>query len=124
MQPRLLLRGLWMALIDEADSILIDEARTPLVLSQSRVNPQQQQYVRQALEIAGRLQAGTDFRIDLAAMAAELTDAGRAVLAAQAAALGGLWQDRRHREEIVTFALAARHCSGATATISCATTRS
>ena len=108
-EPRLLLRGLWVALIDEADSILIDEARTPLVLSQSRVNPQQQQYVRQALEIAGRLRAGTDFRIDLAAMAAELTDAGRAALAAQAAALGGLWQDRRHRDEIVTFALAARH---------------
>ena len=27
-EPRLLLRGLWVALIDEADSILIDEART------------------------------------------------------------------------------------------------
>jgi preprotein translocase subunit SecA len=108
-EPRLLLRGLWVALIDEADSILIDEARTPLVLSQSRVNPQQQQYVRQALEIAGRLRAGTDFRIDLATMAAELTDTGRDALAAQAAALGGLWQDRRHRDEIVTFALAARH---------------
>ena len=42
-------------------------------------------------------------------MAAELTDAGRAALAAQAPALGGLWQDRRHRDEIVTFALAARN---------------
>ncbi len=108
-QAGLLLRGLWSALIDEADSILIDEARTPLVLSQSRVNPQQQQYVRQALEIAGRLRSGDHFRVDLAAMGVDLTDAGRAMLAAQAAALGGLWQDRRHRDEIVTLALAARH---------------
>jgi preprotein translocase subunit SecA len=108
-QAPLLLRGLWAALIDEADSILIDEARTPLVLSQSQVNPQQQQYVRQALEIAGRLRAGDHFRVDLTTMAAELTAAGRDALAAQAAALGGLWQDRRHRDAIVTLALAARH---------------
>ncbi|HYL19237.1 MAG TPA: hypothetical protein VEV20_11170 [Burkholderiales bacterium] len=108
-QPRLLLRGLWVALIDEADSILIDEARTPLVLSQSRVNPQQQRYVREALAIADRLRLGIDFRIDPSASAAELTDAGRAVLATQASALGGLWQDRRHRDEIVTLALAAHH---------------
>jgi preprotein translocase subunit SecA len=108
-QPRLLLRGLWVALIDEADSILIDEARTPLVLSQSRVNPQQQRYVRDAFAIADRLRLGIDFRIDASAGAAELTEAGRAALAAQAGALGGLWQDRRHRDEIVTLALAARH---------------
>ena len=50
---RLLLRGLWMALVDEADSILIDEARTPLILSQPRVNPQQQRYVEQALRWPG-----------------------------------------------------------------------
>ena len=108
-QPRLLLRGLWVALIDEADSILIDEARTPLVLSQSRVNPQQQRYVREALAIADRLRPGIDFRIEASASAAELTDAGRAALATHAGALGGLWQDRRHRDEIVTLALAARH---------------
>ena len=51
----LLLRGLCMALIDEADSILIDEARTPFILSQSRVNDQQQTYFREALRIAMRL---------------------------------------------------------------------
>jgi preprotein translocase subunit SecA len=108
-QPRLLLRGLWIALIDEADSILIDEARTPLVLSQSRINSQQQLYIREALDIAARLAAPADFRLDPAGMNAELTGPGRDKLAAQAAALGGLWQDRRHRDEIVTLALAARH---------------
>ena len=32
-QPTLLLRGLHFAIVDEADSVLIDEARTPLILS-------------------------------------------------------------------------------------------
>ena len=103
----LLLRGLWMALIDEADSILIDEARTPFILSQSRVNDQQQTYFKEALRIAMRLQEGADFRLDPGSRQATLTDNGREALGATAATIGGLWQDRRHREEVITLALAA-----------------
>jgi preprotein translocase subunit SecA len=105
----LLLRGLWMAVVDEADSILIDEARTPLILSQPRVNPQQQAYVEQALRIAPHLTAGRHFRLDPSTQRAELTPAGCDELAKRAAALGGLWQDRRHREDIVSLALVAQH---------------
>ena len=47
-----------MALVDEADSILIDEARTPLILSQQRLNVQQQRYWREALDIAMRMRDG------------------------------------------------------------------
>jgi preprotein translocase subunit SecA len=105
----LLLRGLWMALVDEADSILIDEARTPLILSQPRVNPQQQAYVQEALRMALHLVAGRDFRLDPSTQQADLTPGGRNLLAQRAQALGGLWQDRRHRDEIVGLALAAHH---------------
>jgi preprotein translocase subunit SecA len=105
----LLLRGLCMALVDEADSILIDEARTPLILSQPRVNPQQQAYVQGALRIAMHLVAGRDFRLDPSTLQADLTAAGRNLLAQHAQALGGLWQDRRHRDEIVGLALVAHH---------------
>jgi len=105
----LLLRGLWMALVDEADSILIDEARTPLILSQPRVNPQQQAYVQQALRVAVHLAAGRDFRLDPSAQVADLTAAGRERLAQLVTTLGGLWQDRRHRDEIVSLALVAHH---------------
>jgi preprotein translocase subunit SecA len=105
----LLLRGLWMALVDEADSILIDEARTPLILSQPRVNPQQQTYVQQALRVAMHLAAGRDFRLDPSAQVADLTAAGRERLAQLVKKLGGLWQDRRHRDEIVSLALVAHH---------------
>jgi preprotein translocase subunit SecA len=107
--PALLLRGLCMALIDEADSILIDEARTPLIISQPRVNPQKQAYVEQALRLAMRLKPGEDFVFDRDVQAAMLTGRGRATLAQMAGGLGGLWQDPRHREEVVGLALAARH---------------
>ena len=40
---RLLLRGLCFAIVDEADSVLIDEARTPLIISQTNNNPMEQQ---------------------------------------------------------------------------------
>jgi preprotein translocase subunit SecA len=106
---KLLLRGLWMALIDEADSILIDEARTPLILSQPRVNPQQQRYFKEALQIAIRLAAGSDFRIEAGTQHAALADRGRAAAEQLAKQYGGLWQDRRHREEMISLALAAHH---------------
>ena len=108
-RQQLLLRGLWMALIDEADSILIDEARTPFILSQPRVNAQQQRWFREALDIALRLTPRIDFRIEHALQTAELTDAGREALAVLAQQAGGLWQDRRVRDEIVSQALAAHH---------------
>jgi preprotein translocase subunit SecA len=108
-QTGLLLRGLWMALIDEADSILIDEARTPLVLSQSRVNLQQVTYYRQALEIGDALKSGVEYRLLPGESRAELTPEGRAKIDHQGEVIGGLWRDRRHREEVITQALAARH---------------
>ena len=108
-QSNLLLRGLWMALIDEADSILIDEARTPLVLSQSRVNVQQVNYFRQALQLADGLKNGVDYRLQPAQSTAELTAAGRAQVDRHGEAIGGLWRDRRHREEVISMAIAARH---------------
>jgi preprotein translocase subunit SecA len=55
-----------------------------------------------------RLRPGADFRLDAVSRSATLTDSGREALAATAATIGGLWQDRRHREEVISQALAAR----------------
>ncbi len=107
--PRPLLRGLCMALIDEADSILIDEARTPLILSQSRANPQQSAYHEEALDLARELRAERDFQLIAATKAAQLTDQGRELLTSKSAPMGGMWQDCRRREEVVSLALGALH---------------
>jgi preprotein translocase subunit SecA len=110
-----LLRGLCMAIIDEADSILIDEARVPLILSRPANDDRRHRHecadYGQALKLARQLAAGSDFEVDLEAGHAELTDAGRRRLDEAAAALpeGSEWRHGRYREEWVRQALNALH---------------
>jgi preprotein translocase subunit SecA len=104
-----LLRGLCMAILDEADSILIDDARVPLVLSERSRNASNRQYHEQALELAAALAIGTDFTLERQRMSACLTGSGRARLERSAGVLGTVWHNRLHREESVSTALAAVH---------------
>lgn len=103
----LLLRGLCMAIIDEADSILIDEARVPLILSQANPNQQEVDYYKQSLDLAHHLILTKDFKLNSVAMQAELTEAGRQKLEIAAITLPALWHNRLHREETICQALAA-----------------
>ena len=71
-------RGLHYAIIDEADSVLIDEARTPLIIS----GPDDQDtsiYPRFA-ELVPRLQRDLDFTIDERTRSVHLTEPGIDVL--------------------------------------------
>src|SRR6202008_2945785 len=52
---RLLLRGLHFAIVDEADSVLIDEARTPLILSGMSDQSAAEELHRDALDMAAAL---------------------------------------------------------------------
>ena len=104
-----LLNGLCMALIDEADSVLIDDSRMPLILSEQRKNEAESVYLRSALDVAGRLSSGTDFELDLLHMSAELTESGRATVERLAEQMQGAWHNRLHREETVRLALTAVH---------------
>jgi preprotein translocase subunit SecA len=103
------LRGLCMAVVDEADSILIDEARTPLILAQSISNHSQEQFYREALMLASELQPQLDYRLDRTHQVADLTEQGAATLERRSAALAGSWRDRRWRHEAITLALAVQH---------------
>src|SRR5215470_8622025 len=58
---RLMLRGLCYAIVDEADSVLIDEARTPLIIAGGDGNAPQQRAYENALEFAAQLTTGRDF---------------------------------------------------------------
>jgi preprotein translocase subunit SecA len=107
MDRRTLLRGLCMAIVDEADSILIDEARVPLILSERATNEQERGYLEAALRVASELEAHVHFELRRAQMSAVLTDAGRALLDDRAKER--LWKNRLHREETVCTALAALH---------------
>ncbi|MCH4208321.1 MAG: DEAD/DEAH box helicase, partial [Solobacterium sp.] len=68
------LRGLHYAVLDEADSILIDESRTPLIIS-GPGPVLEQDYVR-ADRFAKSLRPGKDFTVSKEDRSVELTDAG------------------------------------------------
>ena len=104
---QLLLRGLCYAILDEVDSVLIDEARTPLVISKSSDTSEQQRLYTQALDLAGQLQPGIDFKLHLRERYLELTDTGKHRLHDLVSSLGGIWQGSRRRESLVQQALSA-----------------
>jgi preprotein translocase subunit SecA len=106
---RLLLRGLCFAIVDEADSVLIDEARTPLILSGPGGSDDRQKVYRQAVRLAGALEAGADFRLVAREGKVELTDRGAERLGELAQPLEGLWTGPKRRKEWVERALAALH---------------
>lgn len=64
----------FFAIIDEVDSILIDEARTPLIISMPDNEPTEK-YERFA-KMAQKLDADTDYKIDEKAKTSTLTDSG------------------------------------------------
>jgi len=107
--PGYCLRGLCMAIIDEADSVLIDEARMPLVLASAVPNREQSAFYRQALFLAAQLTAETDFRLDMANRSASLTSAGEQRAVRLAGYMGNSWSGKLRREEMLCLALAAQH---------------
>lgn len=106
---QLVLRGLEFAIVDEADSILIDEAVTPLIISGEGPNPEQVQAFQQAVDIAAELTEGRDFRVNHRYREVDFTSAGKDKIAELAEPLGGIWHGVRRREELVNQALVARH---------------
>jgi len=105
---RLVQRGLHFAIVDEADSILIDEAVTPLIISGEAPNPEQVAAFEQAAHLAGRLEPVRDFRVNQRYREVDLTPAGKDRLEELADGLGGVWAGARRREELATQALTAR----------------
>ena len=106
---RLLQRGLHQAIVDEADSVLIDEAVTPLIISGQAPNAEQVEAFKQAVELASQLEEGVDYRLNHRYREVDLTARGKERLAATAAPLGGIWAGRRRCEELVNQALVAGH---------------
>lgn len=108
-QQELLLRGLCFAIVDEADSVLIDEARTPLVLSRAADGNDEKQLFNDGLSIVGQLRESVDFTIDSTRQQITITEQGDANIDHLATPLGGVWASGRRRRELLEFGLKARH---------------
>ncbi len=105
---RLVMRGLEFAIVDEADSILIDEAVTPLIISGEVPNTEQVEAFQQAVDIAARLIPDEHFSVNHKYREVDFTDAGKDFIEEAAEPLGGIWAGARRREELVNQALVAR----------------
>jgi preprotein translocase subunit SecA len=106
---RLLLRGLCFAIVDEADSVLIDEARTPLILTRSIDSAAEHRGYQQSLKLARELENEQDFYLDPGGGGVQLSLAGQQKLAGLSPLGDGLLENPRRREELVCQALYALH---------------
>ena len=105
----LLLRGLCFAIVDEADSVLIDESRTPLIISKEGGALDQDLVYHQALQLAERLEEARDFLVIDTMRTIELTERGRTRIHELAYSLGGVWRANRRSLDLVLQALNAKH---------------
>jgi preprotein translocase subunit SecA len=109
MASPVLLRGLHVAIVDEADSVLIDEARTPLIISETMPDEMGPVLYNQALDFGRRMVQGKHF-----SMAADrqiwLNPQAEADLELWSQDLPGIWTSAIWRKELIQKALTALHC--------------
>ena len=108
-QSTLLLKGLCFAVIDEADSVLIDEARTPLIISKPLPGQELEQTYFDALFLATSLKKNIDFEINQEQHSITITATGKEHLETLIEPLDEKWQRKRWREMFVKQALVANH---------------
>jgi preprotein translocase subunit SecA len=105
---RVVMRGLAFAIVDEADSVLIDESVTPLIISGDAPNQEQVEAFKQAADIAMRLVQQKHYKVNPRYREVELTDQGFEHVMTMSEHMGGIWNGARRAEELVTQALTAR----------------
>jgi preprotein translocase subunit SecA len=110
---RVVQRGLHAAVVDEADSVLIDEAVTPAIISADPADDggdpnDPARHHRIAAQLARELEPDRDYTLDRRARHIALTDQGRQRLAEAAGSLPAFWAGARRREELIKTALTAK----------------
>lgn len=102
-------QGVHQVIVDEADSVLIDEAVTPLIISAPHPDDLLESAARQSILICRALIADSDYTLDSTLRTVELTRAGRTKVYTLAQEAGPFWQRRDRAEELVQLALYATH---------------
>ncbi len=105
---RCVMRGLACAIIDEADSIMVDEAVTPLIISTDSENQQQIDAFSQAAEVAKLLNIDEHYTLNYKYSEVTITHKGSDRIEEISKEWGGIWAGRRRREEMVDQAINAK----------------
>ncbi len=104
-EPTLLVRGLHTAIVDEADSVLIDEAVTPLILSTRRPSRGLSEAVVLLAQLAPNLVAGQDYECTQRTRSVRLRQGAIDALDRLASDLPSVWRPAPRREELLRQAL-------------------
>jgi preprotein translocase subunit SecA len=104
----MVLRGIDTAIIDEADSVMVDEAVTPLIISARQENKWLVEAAEAAHAQVSIFEAKTDFTVDEKYREITFTDEGYERLAELSTRLPGIWRGTSRREEIMRQAIIAR----------------
>ena len=108
LESSLLLRGLHYAVVDEVDSVLLDEARSPLVISGGNgLTEEQVQVYQQALGFATEMKEGDDYLLDTQQRNVQLTRTGETCLKTLTQDAGSYWASKVRREDMLYKALTA-----------------
>ncbi len=110
---KIVLRGFHAVIIDEADSVLVDEAATPAIIAAEELDAGSGEdpsgkHHRIAAEIARDLVLDQDYKVDRKLRHVEITDEGRERLVKMTQQLPSFWTGPRRSEEIVRTALIAK----------------
>jgi hypothetical protein len=103
------MRGLCFGIVDEADSVLIDEARTPLIISADPRKSSGQNVYGLALGAAAGLTAGRDYYLSESERIVEVNERGKAGIEDFDWGDARSWTNPPQREELVSQALSALH---------------
>ncbi|MCE4540136.1 hypothetical protein LXT12_23060 [Pelomonas sp. P7] len=104
-----LIPALHFAIVDEADSVLIDEARTPMIISQESEGLHEPALLAWAIAAARGLREGTHFAVRLANREVELTAAAVDACPPLPEGVRPVWRARAWREQLLRQALTALH---------------
>ncbi|MEG3637885.1 preprotein translocase subunit SecA [Magnetococcus sp. PR-3] len=102
-------RGLHSAIIDEADSVLIDEAVTPLILSAPQEVEGLHDAVKWAEEVAEGLREEEDYQLDIRHRQVTFLSTAMEMMEAMAWRLAPVWRSAVRRQALVRNALSVRH---------------
>jgi len=103
-------RGLWAAIVDEADNVLIDEATTPLIISTSEDNPMLVEAVLAGKQIFENLSLDKDFVVKIDPVPdIRFTLRGKQRIEDLSYLLPAFWQFPERAQGMVSLAIMAKY---------------
>ena len=109
-QSRPVGRGLWAAIVDEADSVLIDEATTPLIISSADDNPMLVEAVLAGKQIFESLVPDQDYVVKTEPVTdIRYTENGKRRIEEMAFLLPPFWRFPERSQGVVSLSIMARH---------------